>query len=141
MQEYIEFAGRHVLLFVALGAVIALIIMSELKRATKGFNEILPAEAVMLINKQDALVLDIREANELAQGSIIDSKHVALTALPDKIDELSSDKDKPIIVFCKMGNRSAQACKLLLRNSYTNVSSLKGGITAWINEQLPITKK
>ena len=141
MQEYIEFAGRHVLLFVALAAVVILIIVSELKRFTKGYKEVLPAEAVMLINKQDALVLDVREANELGQGTIIDSKHIALGALDDKISSLPSDKEKPIVVFCKMGNRSAQAAKLLLKNSYTNVFSLKGGFTAWVNDQLPITKK
>lgn len=141
MQEYIEFAGRHTLLFVALAAIIALIIVSELKRATKGYKEVIPAEAVRLINKEDAIVLDIRESNELGQGSIIDSKHIALSALPEKLTSLSKDKDKPILVICKMGNRSAQACKLLLKNSYTNVFGLKGGITAWQNDQLPITKK
>ncbi len=141
MHEYLEFASRHMLLFIALAAIIALIIMSELKRATKGYKEVLPAEAVRLINKENALVLDIREANELTQGSIIDAKHVALSILPEKISTLSTDKDKPIVVFCKIGNRSAQACKLLLKNSYTNVFGLKGGITAWINDQLPVIKK
>jgi len=141
MQEYIEFAGRHPFLFIALAAVIALIIMTELRRATKGFKEVIPSEAVRLINKENALVLDVREANELGQGSIIDSKHIALSTLPDRLDNLSNDKDKPILVFCKMGNRSGQACKLLLKNSFTNVFGLKGGITAWINDQLPITKK
>ncbi len=141
MQEYIEFAGRHMFLFIALAAVIVLIIVTELKRVTKGYKDVMPAEAVRLINKENAMVLDIRESNELGQGSIIDAKHIALSVLPEKIANLSNDKDKPIIVFCKMGNRSAQACKLLLKNSYTNVFGLKGGITAWINDQLPITKK
>ena len=141
MQEFIEFAGRNTLLFVGLAAVIALIIMTELKRATKGYKEVLPSEAVRLINKEDALVLDVRETNELGQGSIIDSKHVALSVLPEKLANLSKNKDQPILVFCKMGNRSAQACKLLLKNSYTNVFGLKGGITAWVNDQLPTTKK
>jgi rhodanese-related sulfurtransferase len=141
MQEYIEFAGRHTLLFVALAAVIALIIMTELRRIMKGYKEIIPSEAVMLINKQNAMVLDVREADELGQGSIIDSKHIALSILPERLDSLSKDKDKPILVFCKMGNRSAQACKLLLKNSYTNVFGLKGGINAWVNDQLPISKK
>ena len=126
MQEYIEFAGRHTMLFIALAAVIALIIMTELKRVTKGYKEVLPSEAVRLINKEDAMVLDVREANELEQGSIIDSKHIALSALPEKLDNLSNDKNKPILVFCKTGNRSAQACKLLLKNSYANVFGLKG---------------
>ncbi len=141
MQEYIEFASRNILLFVALAAVLVLIIVTELRRATKGYKEVLPAEAVRLINKEDALVLDVREANELGQGTIIDSKHIALSALPDKIASLPKDKDKPILVFCKMGNRSSQACKLLLKNSYTNVFGLKGGLTSWVNDQLPITKK
>ena len=140
MQEYIEFAGRHTLLFIALAAIITLIIMTELRRATKGYKEVIPAEAVRLINKEDAMVLDIREANELGQGTIIDSKHIALSVLAEKIDSLAKDKDKPILVFCKVGNRSAQACKLLLKNGYTNVSGLKGGITAWVNDQFPIAK-
>ena len=140
MQEYIEFAGRHTLLFVALVSIIALIVMSEFRRATKGFKEVLPAEAVRLINKEDAMVLDIREANELGQGTIIDSKHIALSVLAEKIDSLTKNKDKPILVFCKVGNRSSQACKLLLKNGYTNVSGLKGGITAWINDQFPVAK-
>lgn len=141
MEEYIDFASRNYLLFITLAAVITLIIITELRRATKGYKEISPPDAVLLINKEDALVLDVREANERSQGNIIDSKHIAFSSLTDKLDSLSIDKDKPILVFCKMGSRTSQACKLLLKNSYTNVFGLKGGITAWINEQLPIIKK
>ena len=141
MEEYLDFANKHYWLFVALGAVITLIIVTELRRFTKGYKEISPADAVLLINKENALVLDVREANEQAQGSIIGAKHVALSGLSQNADSITSDKDKPILVFCKMGNRSSQACKVLLKNSYTKVYGLKGGINAWINEQLPITKK
>ena len=141
MEEYINFASKNYWLFVALGAVLTLIIVTELRRFTQGYKEISPADAVLLINKEDALVLDVREANEQAQGSIIGSKHVALSALSQNLDNIATDKDKPILVFCKTGNRSSQACKLLLKNSFTKVFGLKGGITAWINEQLPITKK
>ena len=141
MEEYINFASKHYWLFVALGAVITLIVFTELRRFTRGYKEISPADAVLLINKEDAFVLDVREANELAQGSIIGAKHIALSALPKNTESLKIDKDKPILVFCKMGNRNSQACKILLKNSYTKVFSLKGGINAWINDQLPITKK
>lgn len=141
MEEFIDFASRNYLLFVALTAVITLIIITELRRATRGYKEITPAEAVLLINKENALVLDVREANEHSQGSIIDAKHTALSTLSQNVDKIAADKDKPILVVCKMGNRSSEACKLLLKNSYTNVFGLKGGINAWINEQLPVTKK
>ncbi len=136
-----DFVSRHIWLFMCLSAVITLIIITEIKRATKGFKEVSPSDAVLLINKEDALVLDVREANERVQGSIVNAKHMELSSLKDKIDNLSSEKDKPILVYCKMGNRSSQACKLLLTNNYTNVYGLKGGITSWISEQLPITKK
>ncbi len=141
MEEYIAFASKHFMLFIALVAVIALIVVTELRKLTQGFKQLSPADAVSLINKEDALVLDVREANELVQGSIIGAKHIALSSLTQNVDTITTDKDKPILVFCKMGNRSAQACKLLLKNSHTKVFELKGGMNAWINEQLPITKK
>lgn len=141
MEEFIDFASRNYHLFIALAVVLALILWTEVRRATKGYKEITPAEAVLLINKEDALVLDVRETNERSQGSIIDAKHVAFSTLSQKIDSIEKDKDKPILVICKMGNQSSQACKLLLKNSYTKVFGLKGGINAWINDQLPVTKK
>ncbi len=141
MEEFINFAARNYYLFIALAAVIAIILWTEMRRVTQGYKEIAPAEAVLLINKQNALVLDIREANEQAQGSIIGAKHIALSVLAQNIDSLSAEKEKPILVFCKMGNQSSQASKQLLKNNYTQVFSLKGGINAWINDHLPVTKK
>ena len=141
MQEYIDFASKNYLLFVALAVIVVLIVLAEVRRFTRGYKEITPAEAVLLINKEAALVLDIREANEHGQGSIIDAKHISSSALPQKVAGLAANKDKPILVFCKMGNRSAQACKLLMKNGYTKVFGLKGGINAWIKDQLPVTKK
>lgn len=141
MEEFLDFAVRNYLLFIALFAVVTLIAVTELRRFTQGYKVITPTEAVTLINREDALVLDVREANERSQGSIINAKHVAVGALSQKAGSLTKDKDKPILVFCKMGNRSSGACKLLLKNNYTNVYNLKGGMNAWVNDQLPITKK
>lgn len=140
MEEFINFAARNYHLFIALAVVIAIIVWTEMRRVTQGYKEITPAEAVLLINKQNAFVLDIRESNERIQGSIIDAKHIALSVLTQNIGGLSADKEKPIIVFCKTGNRSSQASKQLLKNNYTRVFSLKGGINAWINDHLPVTK-
>lgn len=141
MQEYIDFASRNWHLFIVLAVVLVMIVWIEIRRATRGYKEVSLADAVLLINKEDALVLDVREANERGQGSIIDAKHVALSTLPQKLDDIAGDKNKPVLVFCKMGNKSSQACKLLLNDNYTKVFGLKGGITAWINDQLPVTKK
>ena len=141
MEEFTDFTIRNYHLFIALAVVLGMILWTEARRVTKGFKEITPADAVTLINQEDAIVLDVREANEFGQGSIIDAKHVALSTLKDKAEGLTKNKDQPVLVFCKTGLRSSQACKILTGHSYTRVFGLKGGITAWVNDQLPVVKK
>ncbi len=140
MIPYSEFFTNNIILFVALGIVIALIIRMEIKRAMRGFKDITPAEAVMLINKEDAIMLDVRESNELAQGSIRDAKHLALSVLKQRIDELRTHSQQPVITYCKAGTRSSAACEILKKNNFTNVMSLKGGIESWKNANLPVVK-
>ena len=140
MEEFTDFAIRNYHLFIALTVVLGLILWTEAKRITRGYKEITPAEAVTLINQEEALVLDVREADEHGQGSIIHAKHVALSTLQQKADSLSQNKDRPILVFCKTGNRSSRACRILAGRHYTRVFGLKGGITAWTSDQLPVVK-
>jgi rhodanese-related sulfurtransferase len=141
MNPESDFFTNNIVLFAALGIIIALILRMEIKRALSGTQTVTPAQAVQLINKEDALILDIREDNELAQGSIRGSKHYALSVLKQRLDELKQYADKPVIAYCKMGNRSNEACNILRQNNFTNVVSLKGGIEAWKTENLPVVKK
>ena len=135
-----EFFTNNIILFVALGIIIALIIRMEIKRATRGFKDITPAEAVMLINKEDAIMLDVRESNELAMGSIRDAKHLSLSVLKQRIEELKTHTEQPVITYCKAGTRSSAACEILKKNNFSNVMSLKGGIEGWKNANLPVVK-
>ena len=141
MNPESDFFTNNIVLLAALGIIIALILRMEIKRALSGTQTVTPAQAVQLINKEDALILDIREDNELAQGSIRGSKHYALSVLKQRLDELKQYADKPVIAYCKMGNRSNEACNILRQNNFTNVVSLKGGIEAWKTENLPVVKK
>lgn len=141
MNPESDFFTNNIVLFAALGIIIALILRLEIKRAMSGTQNVTPAQAVQLINKEDALILDIREDNELAQGSIRGSKHYALSVLKQRLDELKQYADKPVIAYCKLGNRSNEACNILRQNNFTNVVSLKGGIEAWKTENLPVVKK
>jgi rhodanese-related sulfurtransferase len=135
-----EFFTNNIILFVALGIIIALIIRMEIKRALRGFKDVTPAEAVLLINKENAIMLDVRESNELAQGSIRDAKQLALSVLKQRVDELKPHTDQPVIAYCKAGNRSAAACEILKKNNFANVMSLKGGIEGWKTANLPVVK-
>lgn len=136
-----DFFVDNIVLFAALGIILALILRMEIKRAMRGFKSISPAQAVQFINKEDAILLDVREDNELAQGSIRGAKHLALSVLKQRIDDLKKHMKKPIIAYCKAGNRSTEACMILKQHNFTNVMFLKGGIEGWKMANLPMVKK
>lgn len=140
-MQFSEFVSQNIVLFAALGIILALILRMEIKIALRGFKAISPAEAVQLINKEDALVLDVREDNERVHGSINGSKHLALSVLKQRVSELQDNTEKPVIAYCKSGNRSVQACEILKSNDFKNVMSLKGGIEGWQTNNLPVVKK
>jgi len=97
-------------------------------------------QAVQLINHQDALILDVREANEFAAGHIANARHIPLGQLATGLKPLEKHKDKTIVVNCQSGTRSAMACGVLRKNGFTQVYNLKGGIKAWEQAGLPTVK-
>jgi rhodanese-related sulfurtransferase len=97
-------------------------------------------KATRLYN-DDALVLDVREDKEYAAGHIPRAKHIPLGKLSSRLNELDEYKDKPVLVTCRSGNRSAHACRLLKKAGFTTVYNQAGGILAWERANLPVTQK
>ena len=85
-----------------------------------------------LSSEEDLILLDVRTEQEVFLSSINGSVHIPMNDIPKRIHEL--DRTKEIIVQCKSGKRSAKVCEFLMRNKYTNVKNLKGGIIAWSKE-------
>lgn len=141
MDQYLEFVGNHPLLFAALAAVIAMLVWTELRRLTARYQTITANEAVRLMNQGDTLVLDVREDKEVRQGYIEGAKHIPLGELTKRMDDIAGSKDKPVIVYCRSGNRSAAACAMLTKAGFQNVHNLKGGVMAWSQANLPLKKK
>jgi rhodanese-related sulfurtransferase len=104
-------------------------------------SEVTPNEAVMLINHSNALVLDVREDAEFASGHISAARHIPLAQLATRISELQKWKDKPVVVNCQSGMRSAKACNVLRKNGFTHIKNLAGGIAAWQSAKLPVSRK
>ena len=100
-----------------------------------------PAEATLLMNREDALVLDVRETGEWGAGHITGARHITLGQLDKRLSELEKFKEKPIIVVCATGNRSSSACGQLKKHGFGKVYSLGGGILAWRDASLPLTTK
>lgn len=117
-----------------------MLILPSLKGKLGGAMEVEPTQAVQLINHQDALVLDVREANEFAAGHIANARHIPLSQLSDNLKPLEKHKDKAIVVNCRSGARSAMACATLRKHGFTQIYNLKGGIMAWQQAGLPTVK-
>ncbi len=77
------------------------------------------------------LLLDVREPDEFERARIEGSTLIPLGELGDRVGELADWKDRPIVVHCKSGGRSADACRLLQERGFTDVANLSGGIEAW----------
>ncbi len=119
-----------------LGAIIFMLIYPLIN----GVKSLDPLQSVQKMNAGKSLVLDIREEHEYQRGHIINSQHIPLAKLPEKIKELEKYKDQSIIVACQTGNRSTHACKTLTKAGFTDVYNLRGGMLAWSNDNLPINK-
>lgn len=97
-------------------------------------------DAVQLINRHDAVVVDIREPNEYAVSHIINSRNVPLKELDSRVKELARFKEKPVIVTCDTGNRSRGGVAALKKLGFTQVYNLTGGLGAWQQAGLPTEK-
>jgi rhodanese-related sulfurtransferase len=141
MERFAEFAANNAALFFALGVVLGLIVYNEIRARLRGFKNLSVSEALLKVNHDDALLLDTREDNEYREGHIVNARHIPLSKLAARADELNKFKHRPIIAYCRSGNRSSTACAILKKAGYEEVYNLGGGILAWQNADLPVTKK
>ena len=139
--QFSEFTVNHPLLVIAFAVVLGLIFFNEMKIATQRFASLTPAAAVQLMNKEDVVVLDVREAAETIGGKITRAIQIPVGAVAKRIGELEKHKDKTLLVYCKSGARSGGACKELGKHGFDKVYSLNGGLMAWQEAHLPLSKK
>ena len=83
----------------------------------------------MLAGENPPLVVDVREADELAEGVIPGAMHIPMNSVPSRLDELPRDRD--LVIHCAVGQRSWYVAKYLQRMGFERVSNLDGGIVAW----------
>lgn len=135
------FVQNHSLLVMGFVGVLGLIVWTEFNRMTRKYKQVDVTQAVKLMNHDDSMVLDVREDNELREGKIQGAKHIPLGQLNNRMAELEKSKEKPILVYCRSGNRSSHACAALTKHGFANVANLTGGFTAWQSANLPVVKR
>lgn len=135
MERLLEFFIRHwllaglwLILFVAL---IAYLRMKAGK--TVGIHE-----ATRLINREDGIVLDIREKKVFDKGHIVNAINIPLAKLDERITELDKNKSRPLIVVCQMGQQAGDAVRKLEARGFAQVYRMTGGIGEWQAQGLPL---
>ena len=104
----------------------------------KGLN---PAEAVGLMNREKAVVVDVCEPAEFAAGHITGARNVPLAQLEAQLQGVVKNKATPVILVCQAGARSSRALAMARKLGYENVHSLAGGLKAWQAASMPISKE
>lgn len=141
MDQLQAFVVHHPYLWGALAVVVIAFLANEAWRLASGNAPISAAEAVRLINSEDAVVVDTRSASDYKKQHILNAKHVPLAGIDDRAKEIARDPNKPIIVYCGAGNVATQAAAKLRAKGYARVYALKGGINGWQADGLPVTSK
>ncbi len=118
----------------------AMLFWSFFGNRLRGIREVDHIAATQLINHKNALVLDVREQGEYDAGHIVNSKLIPLGKLLERIGELEKYRERPIVVVCRSGQRSASACALLGKEGFAQAHNLSGGVMAWQKAGQPLEK-
>ncbi len=141
MQQFIEFLTNHIMLFAGL-AVVSGLLIHNLMSAAGGKDTVSPKQVTEMINREEAVVIDIRAISDFQTGHIINAINVPSNALKNQLDQLAKKhKTSPVVVACRSGTQSAGACKQLREAGFEKVFNMRGGMLAWQNDDLPVSKK
>ena len=138
-MDVMKFVSDNMFL-IALAVVSGGMLVWPMLRGGSGGSSVDTLGATLLMNQQNALVLDVREEAEFAAGHIVNARNVPLGRLSgssDVADTISKKKDRTIVVCCASGNRSAAAVSALKKLGFPNAYNLAGGISAWKQAGLP----
>lgn len=116
-----------------------MLLVTSLRRPGGG-NAVPPAQATLLINREDAVIIDVREPDEYAAGHLPESRNIPAGKLEERVGELEKYKDTPLILVCQSGARSAGSCARLGKLGFAKTHNLAGGVGAWVEAGLPIRK-
>ncbi len=111
-----------------------------IQRRTSGMAEVGNVRLTHLLNREDAVVIDIREGRDLGDKKIIGAIHIPLSQIKDRAATLTLDKSKPVVVYDARGQRATMAGGALKAAGFTQLYSLNGGFKAWAEAGLPVEK-
>ena len=139
-SDLLAFAGRHPILLLALAGLTLAIILNELASLVRGVRGVGPAALTALINRDNALVVDLRPQADFEKGHIAGSRNVQMSQFDPENKQLAAARSLPVVLVCKAGQTSSSAAARLRKAGFERVYVLDGGIGAWQQADLPLAK-
>ena len=139
-NRLLAFAGDNQLLVLAFVGLSIAIVYNEFSRLTSGFKAVDPAGLTALVNRQDALLVDVSAAADFEKGHIAGAKNVQMSQFDADNKILARVRDMPVALVCRTGTVSAEAARKLVKAGFKQVHWLDGGIAAWQQASLPLVK-
>ncbi|QWA11073.1 rhodanese-like domain-containing protein [Sodalis ligni] len=141
MQEIMPFVSDHPMLCLAWVALLIAVIVTTVKTRFSKVNEITRGEAIRLINKEDAVIVDLRSRDDYRKGHIANALNLTSSEVKSgNLGELDKAKTKPVIVVCATGTTSREPAENLNKAGFERVYVLKEGISGWSGENLPLVR-
>ncbi|HEY0210921.1 rhodanese-like domain-containing protein [Acerihabitans sp.] len=141
MQEITQFVSDHPMLCLAWVALLIAVIVTTFKNRFSKVNEISRGEAIRLINKEDAAIVDLRTREDYRKGHIANALNLTSAEIKNgSLGELDKAKTKPVIVVCATGSTSREPAENLSKAGFERVYVLKEGISGWSGENLPLVR-
>ena len=142
MQEYIDFFSNNPMLSIAWLVIAVMLVHSLIKDKLSGVKSVTTQQATLMINKQNAIVVDLRSSDEYKKGHIVNAKNLTLSQIEQgNLAGIENHKDTPIILVCESGARASSAATKLVKAGFTQVNNLLSGMSGWRSANLPTTKK
>lgn len=138
MPHLLEFVTNHALLFAAFAGLLVALVWSFVSEWF-GPAQVSGAEATLLINREDAVVLDVRGAAEFDAGHITGAVNAPFTALQGQASDLARYRERKVVICCAQGMQARSAAALLKQAGFAQLFLLRGGIAQWRADNLPLT--
>lgn len=138
----IDFIANNWHLFAALVVISLLIGFDTVRRGGGGGSQVSAVQLPQFINHENAVVVDVCEAEEFSRGHIPNAINIPLKELANQLGQLEKfkTKERPIVLSCQSGQRAGRAATLLRKNEFKRVYVLGGGLAAWEKENLPLER-
>lgn len=139
MDRLLDYFTNHPFLAGGLVLMALIVVAYEMRRQGQGSSAVAPNDAIRMMN-EGAVIVDVRTANQFKDGHISGARNVPGEQIADDAKALEKLGGKTLIMCCDSGSMAGAAVRTLARAGLKNVFSLRGGLTAWRQDNLPVVK-